>query len=66
MRLHYDASTDSLDIELSPRPGADAREIADGVVLDLDASGAPVGIDIQHASRVIDLTRLETHGVPVG
>lgn len=64
MKLHYDPDTDSLYIDLSERVSADSREIADGVVLDVDASGAPVGIDIQHASRVLDLSTLETESLP--
>lgn len=53
MKLLYDPETDSLYIDLNDRPGADAREIAAGVVLDLDAAGRPVGIDIRHASRTL-------------
>ena len=64
MKLHYDPETDSLYIELAPRPGADAVEVSDGVVLDLDAAGLPVGIDIQHASRTADLSRIDAHGFP--
>jgi uncharacterized protein YuzE len=30
MKLFYDPDTDSLYIDLNARPGADAREIADG------------------------------------
>jgi hypothetical protein len=30
----------------------------------LDAEGRPVGIDIQHASRNLDLTTLETQALP--
>jgi uncharacterized protein YuzE len=45
-------------------PGADAREIADGLVVDFDAEGLPVGIDIQHASRNLDLSTLETQALP--
>jgi uncharacterized protein YuzE len=64
MKLFYDPDTDSLYIDLNARPGADAREIADGLVVDFDAEGRPVGIDIQHASRNLDLTTLETHALP--
>jgi len=39
MKLLYDPDTDSLYIDLNDRPGADAQEIADGVVLDVDATG---------------------------
>ena len=64
MKLHYDPDTDSLYIDLNARPGADAQEIADGLVIDFDAEGRPVGIDIQHASRNLDLSTLETHALP--
>jgi hypothetical protein len=34
------------------------------VVLDFDAEGNLVGIDIDRASRFVDLTRLEAEAVP--
>jgi len=64
MKLHYDPETDSLYIDLNARPSADSQEVAEGVVLDLDADGQPVGIDIQHASRALDLSTLETRSLP--
>ena len=51
MKLHYDPKTDSLYIELNGKAGADSQEIADGVVVDVDADGNPVGIDIEYASQ---------------
>jgi uncharacterized protein YuzE len=64
MKLHYDQETDSLYIDLNSRPSADSREIQDGVVIDFDAKGKIVGIDIQHASEVLDLATLETDSLP--
>jgi uncharacterized protein YuzE len=64
LKLFYDPETDSLYIDLNARPGADAREIADGLVVDFDEEGRPVGIDIQHASRNLDLSTLETQALP--
>jgi uncharacterized protein YuzE len=64
MKLHYDPDTDSLYIDFNARPGTDAREITDGLVIDFDAEGRPVGIDIQHASRDLDLSTLETQALP--
>jgi uncharacterized protein YuzE len=64
MRLSYDRDTDSLYIHLNDSPGTDATEVAEGVVLDFDASGWLVGIDVQHASRVADLSRLLVDHVP--
>jgi uncharacterized protein YuzE len=43
----------------------DSREVAPGVVLDFDESGNLVGIDIDHASRIVDLSRLEAESVPI-
>ena len=64
MKLHYQPETDSLYIDFNGRPGADAQEIADGMVVDFDAEGRPVGIDIQHASQNLDLSILETRALP--
>ena len=64
MKLSYDSETDSLYIDLNAEPSADSHEVADGVVLDVDAEGQPVGIDIQHASRTLDLSTLETRSMP--
>jgi len=64
MKLHYDQETDSLYIDLNSRPSADSREIQDGVVIDVDAKGRIVGIDIQHASEVLDLATLEADFLP--
>jgi uncharacterized protein YuzE len=41
-----------LYIKLADRPGKEASEVAPGVVVDYDASGQVVGIDIEHASQV--------------
>ena len=65
MKLHYYPDTDSLYIDLSEAVSADSREIADGVVLDFDDDGRLVGIDIDRASKVVDLSRLETEELPV-
>ncbi len=64
MRFKYYPETDSLYMDLAERPGADSLEVAPGVVLDFDADGALVGIDIDHASRIVDLSRLEAESVP--
>ena len=65
MKLHYYPETDSLYIDLNARPSVDSREIADGLVVDFDAEGRVVGIDIQHASQSLDLKTLETESLPV-
>ena len=65
VKLHYYRETDSLYIELQPGRGAEAREISPGVVVDLDAHGHVVGLDIDHASKQLDLSTLETVGLPL-
>jgi uncharacterized protein YuzE len=65
MRLSYHEETDSLYIHLVERPGVDADEVAPGIVVDFDTNGKPVGIDIEHAKNVIDLTTLETGSLPL-
>ena len=65
MKLHYYPETDSLYVELKNTPGAEAREIVEGLVVDLDAEGNVVGLDIDHASRKLDLSRIETIALPV-
>jgi len=56
---YYDRETDSLYIELTPEPGVDTVEVADGVVADLDEQGKAVGIDIDRASERLDRAILE-------
>jgi uncharacterized protein YuzE len=65
MRLHYYPETDPLYIDLAERPGAQVREVAPGVNLDLDSEGVLVGIDIDHASQIVNLSSLETEALPV-
>lgn len=65
MKLNYDAATDSLYIHLTESPSVDSDEVADGVVLDYDAAGALVGIDVQHASQKADIHRLAISHMPL-
>jgi uncharacterized protein YuzE len=65
VKLHYYPETDSLYIELKPEPGAETREVADGLLVDLNARGEVVGFDIDNASTHLDLTTLETVALPL-
>lgn len=64
MKIEYYPETDSLYIELSDRAGADTREIAEGIVLDLDEQGRAVGLDIDQASKHLSLRKLNLRRVP--
>lgn len=65
MKFHYYSETDTLYIDLADRPGSEVQEVAPGVNLDFDADGRLVGIDIDHASQVVNLSRLEAESLPV-
>ena len=64
MMLKYYPDTDSLYIDLSSKPSSDSREVSDGIVLDYDAEGNLVGIDIDNASRKIDLKEVTLSKIP--
>jgi uncharacterized protein YuzE len=64
MKLNYHAETDSLYIDLSEKPSVESREVSEGVVLDYDAAGNLVGIDIDHASTKVDLRTLILSRLP--
>ncbi len=65
MKLNYFPDTDSLYIDLAQRPSVESREVSEGVVLDYDGEGNLVGIDIDHASRKLDLHELVTNHIPL-
>ena len=64
MKLHYYPETDSLYIEFKSAPGAETREISEGLVVDFDSNGDVVGLDIDQASRKLDLSKIETIALP--
>ena len=64
MKLSYFPDTDTLYIDLSEEPSVESREISEGVVLDYDAAGQLVGIDIDEASKRVDLDKLVLSRLP--
>ncbi len=64
MKLNYYPETDSLYIDLSEKTSVESREISEGVVLDYDAEGNLVGIDIDNASRKVQLKELILRKLP--
>jgi len=65
MKFQYYSDTDSLYIDLSEKVSVESQEVAPGVVLDFDDKGQLVGIDIDRASKVVELSRLEAESLPV-
>ena len=64
MRVNYYPETDSLYIDLTEQQGIDSVEISEGVVLDYDAAGNLTGIDIDNASKKVELKRLILSKLP--
>lgn len=65
MKFYYYPETDSLYIDLAEKTSVDSREISPGIVLDFDEEGNLVGIDIDHASKVVSLSRIEAESLPI-
>jgi len=64
MKLNYYPETDSLYIDLSEKASVESKEISEGVVLDYDAEGHLVGIDIDNASKKVQLKELTLSRLP--
>ncbi|MEI9478903.1 MAG: DUF2283 domain-containing protein [Deltaproteobacteria bacterium] len=64
MKLSYYPDTDSLYIDLSEKTSTESREISEGIVLDYDAEGNLVGIDIDDASKKVQLKELSLKKLP--
>lgn len=57
MKATYDARTDTLTLELRSDPVAESDEDKPGVILDYDAQGNLVSIEIMDASRRVTEAR---------
>lgn len=64
MKLNYYKETDSLCIDQN-KPSSRSEVVSDGVVLDYDEKSNLVGIDIDNASRKIDLNELTLSKLPI-
>ncbi len=64
MKLNYYSETDSLYINLSEQPSVETREISEGILLDYDANGGLVSIDIDNASHKVEMEKLILSKLP--
>ncbi|MEJ7615908.1 MAG: DUF2283 domain-containing protein [Pyrinomonadaceae bacterium] len=64
MKINYYPETDSLYIDLSSKTSVDSREVSEGIVLDYDAEGNLVGIDIDEASLKMEMKELILSKLP--
>lgn len=53
MKIKYDPQVDALYIELQDAVIEESDEIAQGLIVDYDAAGNPVAIEILDASRIM-------------
>jgi uncharacterized protein YuzE len=51
MKAKYEPRTDTLTLELKPGPVAESDEGKPGVILDYDAAGDLIGIEVLDASK---------------
>jgi uncharacterized protein YuzE len=65
MIFRYDSGTDMLYIELVSKVSTESEEVAPGIVLDFDEDNQVIGIEIEDASRFVDLSRLEISALPI-
>lgn len=64
MNIAYFKDMDSLYVEISPENPAQSWEAHHGIVLNLSEDGRVVGIEIEQASRTINLELLKIGGFP--
>jgi len=65
LKINYYPETDSLYIDLSHKTSVESREVSEGVVLDYDESGNLVGVDIDHASKKMDIREIVLGRLPL-
>ena len=58
MKINYYPETDSLYIDFSSKTSSESVEISEGIVLDYDEHNNLVGIDIDNATKKLDLSEL--------
>ena len=65
MKIRYDASVDILVITLKDGDYAESDEVSPGMIVDFDANGAPLAIEILQAQRVLAPDGMLTMELPL-
>jgi uncharacterized protein YuzE len=65
MIFEYYPDTDMLYIKLASGVSTESEEVAPGIVLDFDERNQVIGIEIEDASKFIDLSRLDVSALPI-
>jgi uncharacterized protein YuzE len=65
MIFEYHPDSDMLYIRLFEGVSTESEEIGPGVVLDFDEHNRVIGIEIEDASKFVDLLKLELRALPI-
>ena len=65
MIFQYHPETDMLYLKLAEGTSMESEEVAPGVVLDFDEQNRIIGVEIEDASKLVDLSRLELRALPL-
>jgi uncharacterized protein YuzE len=65
MIFRYYPDTDMLYIELASGESTESEEVTPGIVLDFNENNQVIGIEIEDASKFIDLSTLEVSALPL-
>jgi len=65
MVFEYYSDTDMLNIKLAEGITVESEEVAPGVVLDFDEDNRFIGVEVEDASKTVDLSRLALRALPI-
>jgi len=65
MTFQYDFNTDMLYISIRSGISFESEEVSPGVVFDYDNNNRLVGIEIEDASNIADLSKFEINFLPI-
>lgn len=65
MNFQYDKETDMLYIKLADGVSKESEEVSAGIVFDYNEDNRVIGIEIEDASKLIDLSHIEMSALPV-
>ncbi|MFH1147924.1 MAG: DUF2283 domain-containing protein [Pseudomonadota bacterium] len=65
MIFQYYSDTDMLYIKLAEGTSTESEEVSPGIVLDFDEKNRVIGVEIEDASKLVDLSRLELKALPI-
>ncbi len=54
MKIEYDQEANALYITLREAPVASTNEVTDSFIVDFDAEGRPIGVEILQVRRLLD------------